>query len=191
MPVKSHCEMLAKQFLLQTTNPDHPNHTNSNYIPPRLMKKTLHSALTQDVLPFAPDDVSEPINIKYGLKTLHTTCVQNAIDRQLPNQVLNTPAPEINKAEETLQRRARTTLAQLRSGYSPFLQSYMARINPTEHSELCPKCNAEPHTTSHLFSCIADTTELTVQSPWEDPVAAAKILGLQLGRDPGDLDDND
>ena len=155
------------------------------------MKKTLHSAYRQDILPFAPDGVSEPNNIKHGLKTLHTTCVQNAIERQLPNQVLNAPAPVVDKTEEILPRKTRTTLAQLRSGYSPFLQSYMAKINPTEHNDRCPKCKTEPHTTSHLFSCIADTTQLTVQSLWEDPVAAANFLGLQLGRDPGDLDDND
>ena len=49
------------------------------------------------------------------------------------------------------------TLAQLKTNKSPFLLSYIHKINASTHpSPLCPLCRTHEHiqhTTQHLFSC--------------------------------------
>ena len=134
--------------------------------------------------------VADETNYKEGLKSIHTSCVQATIDNQT-NKILNAAPPKIDDSERNLPRKTRTTLSQLRSGYSPFLQSYLSRIMPDEHQDLCPKCQASPHTTTHLFACPADPTDLTVKDLWHNPQTVASFLGLPTSQDPGDLDDND
>ena len=102
----------------------------------------------------------------------------------MPNKVLGHPAPDINPQEKTLPREARTTLAQLRSGYSTTLKSYINRIEDGV-DDTCPDCNMPGHTTTHLFDCAARPTTLTTAHLWEDPVEAAHFLGLTKGGDRG------
>ena len=45
------------------------------------------------------------------------------------------PASKVDKSEASI---SRTTFAQLRSSYSPYLHSSMARIRPTNHEDICP-----------------------------------------------------
>ena len=66
--------------------------------------------------PDLPDNVYEQ-----KLKHLHTKSVKMIITN---NKILNTVPPEINNSEKTLPRKTRSTLAQLRSGYSKYLNSY-------------------------------------------------------------------
>ena len=183
--------MLAKQALLSSARTNHPNHKDITAMPSRIMKPTLTTAFAEAVLPLTLDGiVVDDTNYKEGLKSIHTSCVQDTIAKQV-NKILNAPPPKIDDSEKDLPRRTRTTLSQLRSGYSPFLQSYMARIRPDEHQDLCPKCQASPHTTVHLFACPADPTDLTVEDLWYKPMTVATFLGLPTSQDPGDLDDND
>jgi len=67
----------------------------------------------------------------------------------------------------------------------------MSRINPLEHTDICPKCGQGPHNTMHLFNCPDDPTEHDPRILWEDPPAAATFLGLATTRGAADLDDND
>ena len=182
--------MLSKQFLLKTTNPDHPNHLDLNAKPQRLMRETLTTKFADDVLPLALNGVADDLQVKEGIKIIHRSSIANTIDSQPNNKVLNRPPPDIDKTEAYLPRSTRTTLAQLRSG-SPHLQSYMARIRPTDNVDICPDCNNTGHTTMHLFCCPAKPTNLLTSSLWTDPTEAAEFLGLETGSDPGLLDDND
>ena len=84
----------------------------------------------------------------------------------------------------------RTNLAQLRSGYSPYLKSYMACIRHNDHEDICPDCHGTGHTTNHLFDYPAKPTGLTTSSLWDSPTKAAEFLGLETGGDPGLLNDN-
>ena len=94
------------------------------------------------------------------------------------NKVLNAPPPPISDSEKDLPRAARTTLAQLRSGYSSFLNSYKARIDNTNStSENCPLCPV-PHTTEHLFNCPENPTVLTTSDLWTAPKEVARFLNL-------------
>ena len=183
--------MLSQQFLLSTNQANHPNHGNLGAAPPRLMKPTLRSRYGSTVLPLTIDGRTDTTNYKEGLKTIHTSSVAKTIRNQEDNKVLLAPAPKVNQTEANLPRKTRTTLAQLRSGYSSILNSYLHRINPTTHpSPNCPRCNLSPHTTNHLFNCPSNPTELETRILWEDPPAAAVFLDLptDLGVD---LDDND
>lgn len=55
MPVNKHNNMLAKEFLLSTMRPNHPNHFDINHKPPRLLKRTLISRYSTAVKLLVPD----------------------------------------------------------------------------------------------------------------------------------------
>ena len=107
------------------------------------------------------------------------------INKQADNQVLGEPALEIQQSERDLQRKTRTTLAKLRSGYSSHLKSYLFRINARgADSDSCPDFGQSPHTTQHLFDCPTNPTTLTTRYLWDNPFDAAVHIGLRTGREP-------
>ena len=108
---------------------------------------------------------------------IHTESVDSTINAQIDNFVLHSPAPEIHSSELTMPRKTRCILAQLRSGYSNYLNYYQNRIDHNK-TAICPDCNIEVHNTEHLFSCTAKPTNLTARSLWETPKEAAAFLGL-------------
>ena len=116
---------------------------------------------------------------KLGIKKIHTKTVSDCKKNYRENKVLGHQPPEINKDEKRLPRQTRTTLAQIRSGYSPHLQTYLHQIGQAEH-DLCPKCNLHPHTATHLFNCPNDPTDLNPIDLWINPVEAAAHLNLQV-----------
>ena len=75
---------------------------------------------------------------------------------------------------ETTPAPTRFTLAKLRSGYSKYLNSYMARINP-HISEICPPCCSSSHTTRHLFECPQRPSSQTPLSLWTETVEAGSL----------------
>ena len=96
MGVQDHCEMVSQQFLLATTLPDHPNHSDMDAATPRLMKPTLRTRFADSVRPLTAGRVSNNVSYKKGLKTIHTNCVATTIRKQTNNKVLNALAPRIN-----------------------------------------------------------------------------------------------
>ena len=120
--------------------------------------------------------VSSPPEIyKDTLKSLHTSAVSSYISSRAPNRVLAAPDPAVSEEERKLPRVYRTTLAQLRSGFSPALNSYPERVGRSP-DDLCPLFRASPHTTTHLFSCPSRPTSLTVRDLWDRPCAVAELL---------------
>ena len=95
-------------------------------------------------------------DIKTTRKILHTRAVQAAIRSRRINGVLEEAAPEVDQAEINLPRVARTTLAQLRSGYCSALETFKNRINisPSAHA-------AGRRTTQHgTFSTVLNILQL-------------------------------
>ena len=186
MKVKPHCDMLSQQYLLATQKRDHPNRVNLSAPPPsRQMKKTLASTFGDKIkrisYPDFPDDL-----YKKQLKDIHTSCVREQISNMANNKVLQATPPKISDSEKALPRVTRTTLAQLRSGYSNYLNSYKARVSQNQAvpvTDLCPLCNADSHTTSHLFSCPSNPTTLTAKDLWSKPLEAARFLNLARNDD--------
>ena len=176
LQVKDHCDLLTKQYVATMHHSEHPNHhiAQEHHIPPRVMRQTPMLTHKKDLPIINLDPLPSK---KILLSTIHTQAVEEAISKLPPNQVLNAPAPEISKDEVKLPRKTRSTLSQLRSSYSPFLQSYMYRINKAE-SDRCPKCLVNEHTTDHLFNCPANPTTLTARDLWANPIQAAEHLDL-------------
>lgn len=169
---KAHSSLLCKQYRTSTRRPEHPSH--AVLVEPagrrRNMKQTLHSKFSGALPPPSPltdEDYREAI------RELHTDEVSRFVEALPASRVLGERPPPVAPDEVSLPRRDRSLLSQLRSGFSPLLQSYMSRLDPTLPS-LCPKCSLEEHTTNHLFSCtmVPPPPSLTTASLWSDPCAA-------------------
>ena len=178
--------MLSKQYLLATQKQDHPCKINLLSPPPRrIMKKTLKTEFGSEVKDILPVGGLTQDTYKIKLKEIHTNDVRTDISNNSHNPVLNEPAPPIHKDELKLPRRTRSTLSQLRSGYSSYLNSYLSRISSDNSIQnVCQNCNQSPHDTKHLFSCPAKPTRLTARSLWDRPIESAEFLNL-----PGVSDD--
>ena len=123
------------------------------------MKETLRSKCLSVVEPYLnADGVVERGTSRTVISSIHTDIVQSTIDSLEPNRVLNAKPPPIDPQETFLPRQTRTTLSQLRSGHCARLQSYQYKIGSSA-SNVCPDCQAQPHTTSHLFECTAHPTD--------------------------------
>ena len=164
MFVKDHNEMLSKQIFLSTRRPTHINHLEINPAPPTHMKETLTSRFATSVRHLLQDNiVLDYLNYKEGLKHIHTESMSRTIQQQSDNKVLGVQAPQVSSKEKFLPRKTRCTLSQLRSGYSTHSNSFLARINPLEHTDTCQNCEQTPHNTNHLFQCPANSSGRTPQ----------------------------
>ena len=115
--------------------------------------------------------------VKHNIKTNHTKSVEDYIDSQVDNELIAAKPPVINPEDESLPRGTNRTLSQLRDDRSPFLYSYLNKIDPQNHpSPLCPLCKADIHDTKHLFSCIHIKPHLKPLDLWNEPVAVAELL---------------
>jgi hypothetical protein len=180
LTIKQHTDMINKQCLLRTHLPHHPCHTTTSHSPqPRQLRQTLQSTHEHSInaLKDDPTDTLTTSTYKSLNKQIHTDTAKQSILTNSYNTTLNAQAPHIHSSEQLLPRKARTTLAQLRSGHSIFLNSYKSRISP-DTSPTCPHCNISNHTTTHLFTCTPNSTPLSADSLWGDPVGAARCLDL-------------
>src|SRR6267154_1373691 len=93
------------------------------------------------------------------------------------NLILSQPAPDINQSEQSLPRKTRRILAQLRTSKSPILMAYLNAIDPKSYpSPSCPLCKSHAHTTQRLFSYPLIYTILTPRDLWDEPVGTAALL---------------
>ena len=83
------------------------------------------------------------------MRHIHTSIVSMHLATKGNNKILRTPPPHISSSEERLPRLTRRTLAQLRTNKSPFLKSYLHKVDAQTHSSpLWPLCNIHTHDTS-------------------------------------------
>jgi len=177
LPVKSHFELLAKQYWLSCyQSHHHSHHLTSRPAPDRNMKGML-SKFDRDVVPLRDDGISEVEQYRSALRSLHSQAVVDAQSNFVPNRVLGTAPPELSSFACYRSRSVRTTLAQLRSGHCRLLNSYKARIT-AGMTDVCPDCGVAPHSVEHLLQCPACPTQLTTQDLWDDPDAVADFSKL-------------
>ena len=101
---------------------------------------------------------------------IHTYIVSMNLDTRGNNKILRTPPPHISIYEDILPRLTRRNLGQLRTNKSPFLKSYLHKVDANSHpSRLCPLCNTSIHNTHHLFNCTHIRTTLSPMDLWTDP----------------------
>jgi hypothetical protein len=179
LPIQQHLILHASQLRQKSQLASHPlNKLTNPTKPKRLLKPTIFNnvdyTLNHDVLP----NIANTEIIKNNMTRIHSEIVTNYLDnRKSKNKVLNAHPPEINKSELTLSRKTRRRLAQLRTGKSPFLFSYLHVIDKSNYpSPLCPLCKTLEHTTNHLFSCSNLPTNLTTLDLWNDPVSVSALL---------------
>ena len=179
LPVKEHLNLHASQLKLKALQPHHPLHHLTNPpTPPRKMKTSIfhsHSNTIPPPLPLPPS-ITQPV-LSAASKHIHTKLVSDYISSCPNNSITNAPTLQVDPSEQSLPRPRRRTLAQLRTGKSPFLRSYLHHINPTQYSsDECPLCNVAPHTTKHLFECRIVPTHLTTEHLWKSPIEVSALL---------------
>ena len=163
LPIQKHLQLHASQIRQKAQYPSHPlyryiTHNNSQ----RLMKPTTfnNSRYTTNI-PTDPCTVTTA-DIKANMRDIHTTIFSQHLAARDNNKILRTHPPQVSNTEENLPRHTRRTLAQLRTNKSPFLLSYLHKIDASTHpSPLCPLCRTHEHTTQHLFSCPQIPTTLS------------------------------
>ena len=109
-------------------------------------------------------------DIKTNMRHIHTSIVSRHLAIRGNNKILRTHPPHTSSSEERLPRLTRRTLALLRTNNSPFLKSYLHKVDAKTHpSPLCPHCNIHTHDTHHLFNCTHIRTTLSPLDLWTDP----------------------
>ena len=192
MQVKDHNKMLSKQFLLGAHQDDRMDH-HTAFPPPvksRQLRPTLAERYNDELEGLV--DLRVPFDrgkYKDGLRKIHQQEARRSIDNNRPALLVSLDPNNslaVDSSEKQLPRTARSTLAQLRSGYSKFLGSYKSRVDPTA-SDQCPDCEGTPHDVHHLFRCPNNPAppDLGVASLWTNPLGVAEFLQL------GGLEDED
>ena len=111
------------------------------------------------------------------MRHIHTCIVSRHLATRGNNKILRTSPPPIISSEEILPRLTRRTLAQLRKNKSPFLKSYLHKVDAKSHpSLLFPLCSAHTHDTHNLFNCTHIRTTLSSLDLWTDPAGVTALL---------------
>ena len=116
------------------------------------------------------------------MRHIHTSIVFTHLATRGNNKILRTPPPHIGSSKEILPRLTRRTRAQLRKNKSPFLKSYLHKVDAKSHSSpLCPLCNTHTYDTHHLFNCTHIRTTLSSLDLGTVPAGLTALLGGEAG----------
>jgi hypothetical protein len=180
LSVSEQLVLACKQFLASAFQWKHPSH-NTVRLPTgthsgrREIIHTLQSRFGKSVRPFLNrEGVLLEISNRRTLSALHTAAV-TASKAKLVNKLLGRVSTDFNLIEDTLPRRTRTTLSQVRSTYCNKLESYQARVGQPP-SDLYPACRSTPHTSEYLFNCTSFPKNLNKLDLWSHPQETADFL---------------
>ena len=111
------------------------------------------------------------------MRHIHTSIVSRHLATKGNNNILRALPPQISSSEEILPRITRCTFAQLRTNKSPFLKSYLHKVDAKSHpSPLCPLCSIHTHDPHHLFNCTHLRTTLSPLDLWTDLAGIVELL---------------
>ena len=147
LPVLQHNELICQQFAIAFHLPQHLCHKPPDDRPDRQRSQIGRSK--PNIQPCLADDPLINTSYKSAVSSIHQDAVRTAIESS-SSKLLNGRVSPIATAEQTLPRKTRTILAQLRTGHSRILGHYMKRIDPTVRYH-CYHCGQSPHDTHHLF----------------------------------------
>ena len=179
LTVKQHLNMRGTQFLASVmNNPDSPCYYLHDHPPThRQVANTPHRHYTRIL-----NTIPQPTNNTQYKKHIHTYLTKQALDNLANNKILNTPPPTISSTETQLSRSERVHLSRLRCGHHPSLYTYKHRIDNT-HTDLCPHCQVDPHTVTHLMEDCPNLADLRHQNNihstlqlWSDPVSVVPFM---------------
>ena len=169
----------------------HTPHTRA-HTAPRLTIQTENT--TSITSPTQAHNILQQSNAKKNMRHIHTSIVSRHLAIWGNNKILRTPPPHISSSEERPPRITPRTISQLRTNKSPFLKSYLLKVDAKTHpSPLCPRCNIHTHDTHHLFNCTHIRTTLSSLDLWTDPAGVTALLArwtenLSGGPQAGTLD---
>ena len=178
LPIHEHLQLHASQYKQKTQHPSHPLHKHTTYFnTPRQKKTTIfNNGRYTTNIPTYPHTVTTT-DIKTNMRHIHTSIVSRHLATRGNNKILRTPPPHTSSSEKILPRLTRRTLAQLRTNKSPFLKSYLHKVDAKTHpSPLCPLCNIHTHDTHHLFNCTHIRTTLSPLDLCTDPAGVSALL---------------
>ena len=122
-------------------------------------------------------------DIKTNMRQIHTSIVSRLLATRGYNKILLPPPPHTSSYEERLPRLTCRPLAQIRTNKSPFLKSYLHKVDAKTHpSPLCPLCNIHTHDTHHLFNCTHIRTTLSPLDLWTDPAGVTALMARWTGK---------
>ena len=170
-------QLHASQYKQKTQHPSHPLHKHTYFNTPRLKKPTIFNNGRYTTNISTDPHTVTTTDIKTNMRHIHTSIVSRHLATRGNNKILRTPPPHTSSSEERLPRLTCRTLAQLRTNKSPFLKSYLHKVNAKTHpSPLCPLSNIHTHDTHHLFNCTHIRTTLSPLDLWTDPAGVTALL---------------
>ena len=165
LPVRQHNELISQQFVIACHLPHLCHqlcHRSPDDRPER--RRSLIGRFKPNIRQYLAEEPLSNTSYKSAISGIQHDVVRTAIESS-SSKLLNGRPPPIATAEETLPRKTRTILAQLRTGHNQILGRYMNIIEPTARTH-CHNCGHSPHDTHHLFDCPSNLTTLTVESSW-------------------------
>ena len=110
---------------------------------------------------------------KTNMRHIHTSIVSRHLATRGNNNILRTPPPPISISKEILTRITCCTLAQLRTNKSPFLKSYLHKVDAKHiHHHYAPSVTS----TRHVFNCTHIHTTLSPLDLWTNPAEVMELL---------------
>ena len=157
LPIHEHLQLHASQYKQKTQHPSHSLHKHS------MAKKNTMFSNGCYTTNFPTDHHTvTTTDIKTNMRHMHTSIVSRHLATRSNNKILLTPPPQISSSEEIVPR---LTLTQLRTKKSPFLNSYIHKVDTKSHpSPLFPLCNTYIRTT------------LSPMDLWPDPAGVMELL---------------
>ena len=174
LPVHQHNELFSQQFAIACHLPQQPCHQLCHRPPDDRpeRRRSLISRFKPYIQPYFAEEPLSNTSYKSAISSIHQDAVRTAIEIS-SSRLLNGRPPPIATAEQTLPRKKRNILAQLRTGHRRILGQYMKRIDPTTRNH-CHSCGQSPHDTHHLFNFASKPTTLT-ESLWTAPTETPKL----------------
>ena len=169
LPVRQHNELLSQQIAITCYLPQHPCHQLCHRPPDDRPKRrrSLIGRFKPNIQQYLDEEPLSNTSYQSAISCIHQNVFRTVIESS-SSKLLNGRPPSIATADQTLPRKTRIILAQLRTGHSRILGQYMKRIDPTTRNH-CHNCGHSPHDTHRHFDCPSKPTTLTVESLWTAP----------------------
>ena len=173
LPVRQHNDLISQQFAMACHPPQHPCHQLCHRPPDDRpeRRRYLIGRLRPNIQKYLAEESLSNTSYMSAICSIHQDAVRTVIESSSSRLLNGRPLP-IATAEQTLPRKTKTTLAQLRTGNRRILCQYVFRIDPTARNH-CNRCGHSPHDTHHLVDCPSKPTTLTAESLWTAPAETA------------------
>ena len=144
----------SQQFAIACHLPQHPCHQLCHRPPDDRSERRrfLICRFKPNIQQYLAEEPLSNTSYMSAISCIHQDAVSTAIENS-STRLLNGRPPPIAVAEQTLPRKTRTILAQLRTSHSRILGQYMNRIDPTARN-LCHNCGQSLHDTHHLSTAL-------------------------------------